>query len=682
MRISKLILAKTASKGFALPTILIASIVMLTVLLVSVSSTSSVRTVMKSQYYEQLAQVAGEAGVAYAEACLAANGNVPLWSNANPLQPNTNCSGVETVACPVTAGAQNVLCAVTRNGNIRSNFSVGLPTGYVAGDKLETIPNNGFVEVLRKSSGVVWRTYQQKTSPTTTVPDLCSGVASTALGWNKAIVRTGGGSFPESTADAISTSTGNINPGVAFFRKDFSVANAGVHQVDVFGDDIAEVIIDGQLIATSTQPTYTAVNTTLEVGCHTAVVKVTNNGILQNGGLLKLSIKKSGSSSPIVVTDTSWRTTSGNAVHYSMPSYFVSSAWMPARDIQAYNGTTVWTTPISPAWNTQSGNTTARRISTTHSYANVSDYPVGYALFRDNQAVTVSTPTEVKITYACDDICGVWLDGTEIATSAGHSTARTTTLTLSEGEHQLAASLNNAGVGAGGVIIAMVRTADNVTLSQSTGSWLTSNAWYATEQNPYSYDNTFQPNPRSYSCTCSDVGTTNMTTNPSFETDINDWGGGRATIARSTAALQTGAWGARMTVNAVGFFPRAVAFVPVSGGEIYTLSAYVKSAGMVRIGYQYLSPAGVGLGSSLGTAVASSNVWTRVSIATEPTPASADRLQIWIGIADNSALNTIFDVDAVMMTPGTTVFNYGDGTKAGWKWLGTTNNSVSSGPAL
>ena len=101
--------------GFALPTVLIASVVMLTILTVSVSSVAAVRTALKSQYYEQLAQVAGEAGVAYAKACLAKNGNVPQWTNAAPLKPNTDCSGVDLagVACPADAG-----CSVMKNGPV------------------------------------------------------------------------------------------------------------------------------------------------------------------------------------------------------------------------------------------------------------------------------------------------------------------------------------------------------------------------------------------------------------------------------------------------------------------------------------------------------------------------------------------------------------------------------------
>lgn len=90
-------------KGFALPTVLIASIVLLSILAVAIAATASVRSALKDQYYAQLAQVAGEAGVSYAKACLAQNGNVPLWDDNKPLKPSTDCMGNEVLTPAVKA---------------------------------------------------------------------------------------------------------------------------------------------------------------------------------------------------------------------------------------------------------------------------------------------------------------------------------------------------------------------------------------------------------------------------------------------------------------------------------------------------------------------------------------------------------------------------------------------------
>ena len=104
------------SGGFALPTVLIASIIMLTVLLVSVASTVTTRMSIAAQTYDQMAQNAGDAGLAYAKACLEANNGIPLWSDANPLTPSTDCTGTQLSGFTCPTGSLDVRCSVTVNG--------------------------------------------------------------------------------------------------------------------------------------------------------------------------------------------------------------------------------------------------------------------------------------------------------------------------------------------------------------------------------------------------------------------------------------------------------------------------------------------------------------------------------------------------------------------------------------
>lgn len=82
--------------GFALPTVLIASVVMLGVLVITAASVSSIRTSMNSQYYQQLAFEAAESGVVAARMCLEQSNNLVTWSDAQPLMPNTDCAGTVT----------------------------------------------------------------------------------------------------------------------------------------------------------------------------------------------------------------------------------------------------------------------------------------------------------------------------------------------------------------------------------------------------------------------------------------------------------------------------------------------------------------------------------------------------------------------------------------------------------
>ena len=80
------------NKGFALPTVMIASIVMLIVLLSGLVSASSVNSALRSQYQDKVLKEAAEAGVAMVNACLAQSYNQVTWTGKT-LKPNTNCNG-------------------------------------------------------------------------------------------------------------------------------------------------------------------------------------------------------------------------------------------------------------------------------------------------------------------------------------------------------------------------------------------------------------------------------------------------------------------------------------------------------------------------------------------------------------------------------------------------------------
>ena len=140
---------RIAAFGFALPTVLIASIVMLAVLVVAVQSTATVSNAMKAQAFSKLAQTAADSGIAYAKACLKANGGVPLWTDAKPLRPNTNCAGT---------AISGQLAFVLNTDEKRTSFEVG---AYNEGASLSSI---GTTELLRASNGAVWRSYAQSRS--------------------------------------------------------------------------------------------------------------------------------------------------------------------------------------------------------------------------------------------------------------------------------------------------------------------------------------------------------------------------------------------------------------------------------------------------------------------------------------------------------------------------------------
>ena len=112
---------RKSERGFVLPTIVLASVVLMMVLGAALSVASSNTSALRSLYYNKLAQEAGESGLAMAEACLAQNNYQAQWTDATPLRPNTSCGG--GAAC-----ADDASCYVVDNDNIRSTYSVGLPT--------------------------------------------------------------------------------------------------------------------------------------------------------------------------------------------------------------------------------------------------------------------------------------------------------------------------------------------------------------------------------------------------------------------------------------------------------------------------------------------------------------------------------------------------------------------------
>ena len=140
-------------EGFALPTVILVSVIMLIVLVTSVTAVGSITTSLAGQYYNQLAREAAESGLANASACLRATNYSPTWTDALPLKPNTGCAG---------ENAPTVSPWLVSTGNVRSSFTVGLPTiGALGSVRVAAV---GKVELIRGSNSQVWRTYTYTTA--------------------------------------------------------------------------------------------------------------------------------------------------------------------------------------------------------------------------------------------------------------------------------------------------------------------------------------------------------------------------------------------------------------------------------------------------------------------------------------------------------------------------------------
>lgn len=144
-----LFISQHSEKGFALPSLLIISVVMLIIMCSSVSAVGTTRTALNEQYYSQLARETAESGANRATACMAQDAGVATWSNNSMnLYPNSNCDG------SILGGASAYTFS---SATVRASFTVGTVVSQNASLKVNV---SSMVELLRTDgSSTVWRTY-------------------------------------------------------------------------------------------------------------------------------------------------------------------------------------------------------------------------------------------------------------------------------------------------------------------------------------------------------------------------------------------------------------------------------------------------------------------------------------------------------------------------------------------
>lgn len=485
--------------GFALPTVLIASMVMLSILTVSVTSVATVRNNLKVQYYSQLAKVAGEAGAAYAEACLAKSGNVPQWSDASPLKPNTDCAGTPlgTLTCPGSAG-----CYVLSTSTYRTSFSVGKPTLNAQG-KAITIPNKGFVELLRLTTGEVWRTYYQPAAQPVVVPDLCSGAATSALGWSNAVAASTTNQISLSDVAAATTITmadSTIPAGPMYFQRNFNVSSSGTYTVKAqtkSAKDVVEIYMDGNKLTTSTGALASA-TTTLSLGCHTISARLTNKTFAPSYSQFTAAVVKAGATAPVVTTDTAWRASAGASTSFSSPNYYADpTVWQP---VTWYTNTHA--KKYTP-WAAVSSDTFAAMITPAGNGCTASCPGSSYTYLRDSNDFYLSATTSVKVSTFCDDECSAYIDGVLINRNTGWSSAgKTQTISLAAGYHHFGIALFNhlTSANAAGVAASIVDVSSGLVYARTDTSWQGSTTWTSgtADADVLSYAANYTPNPDNF----------------------------------------------------------------------------------------------------------------------------------------------------------------------------------------
>lgn len=192
----------------------------------------------------------------------------------------------------------------------------------------------------------------------------------------------------------------------------------------------------------------------------------------------------------------------------------------------------------------------------------------------------------------------------------------------------------------------------------------------------------------------------NQAPNPSFESNTTgaaasaNGGGGTVALTRSTAGGKDGTAAARATwsVAATAAGGGLYVDVPVDAGVVKSYSLYARASLVTRIRMviQFLKADGSVISASTqnGSQVvtAAAPAWTAVTtplkIENVITPDGAVTARLWVQtVAGTSYANMPvsgwLEMDAVQVNDGSTAQTFASGNTAGWKWLGTVNNSAS-----
>ena len=131
-------------RGFALPTVLIATTVMVFVLFTALAAAASMSGALDEQYYSKLAREAAESGVSRARGCYSqvrATATSSQWPNASRLTPKTNCLGGD-----VSSQSANI---INLPGDVRTRFEVAQAQ---VDDGVIYFESRGYAEKLRSSN--------------------------------------------------------------------------------------------------------------------------------------------------------------------------------------------------------------------------------------------------------------------------------------------------------------------------------------------------------------------------------------------------------------------------------------------------------------------------------------------------------------------------------------------------
>lgn len=192
----------------------------------------------------------------------------------------------------------------------------------------------------------------------------------------------------------------------------------------------------------------------------------------------------------------------------------------------------------------------------------------------------------------------------------------------------------------------------------------------------------------------------NLILNPSAEASLTGYGSvpgttGVASLTNPTGVTPfAGSYVARLTWSTAATSDGGgINYLQagLSAGVTYSFSSYVRtnSTQHIRMVVTWQDAGAVTKGISVGTDVASSTSWSRLSASNVTAPTGSTRALISFysfnasgglftdSIYHNWAIADTLDVDAIMLTAGPTIYDYADGSFSNGSWTGTPNASSS-----
>lgn len=173
---------------------------------------------------------------------------------------------------------------------------------------------------------------------------------------------------------------------------------------------------------------------------------------------------------------------------------------------------------------------------------------------------------------------------------------------------------------------------------------------------------------------------TNLLRNPSFETNATDWqAAGAGTMARSTSEGYSGPASYRSQSNG-GVAGTGVEYgrqvVAATTGQVVTASVWAKGSGTIQLAIRENTAAGGFVAEGQTSSVVLTGTYQRIS---HTRTLSGGVTVAFVSIRVRHMPLTVCDFycDAAMLTLGSTLYDYFDGSTANGTWTGTPHASTS-----